>query len=203
MNADGTFVYSPNGYVGTYDFFEYTLTDGVNTSNTAYVYIAVYTVPVANDDVYTTLVGQELDVAAANGVLANATNADGNPLTAQLVNGPANGTLTFNTDGSFSYVPNRGFYGTDTFTYTAVNGGVISNTRDGDHHRRAHRGHRCFLLDPRGADADDQCHRLGVDLVRYLHADLWVICRHRTVLGQHEFQLASLKMSHLRTCRRS
>jgi hypothetical protein len=46
-----------------------------------------------------------------------------------LVNGPANGTLTFTPgdsaagfDGSFTYSPNLGFTGTDTFTYQADHG---------------------------------------------------------------------------------
>jgi hypothetical protein len=33
---------------------------------------------------------------------------------------PSNGSLTFNSDGSFSYTPSAGWSGTDTFTYTAT-----------------------------------------------------------------------------------
>ena len=44
---------------------------------------------------------------AAPGVLGNDTDADGDPLTAQLVTGPANGTLALNADGSFTYTPDR------------------------------------------------------------------------------------------------
>ncbi|HEX4017001.1 MAG TPA: Ig-like domain-containing protein [Frankiaceae bacterium] len=33
---------------------------------------------------------------------------------------PANGALTVNADGTFSYTPNPGFTGTDSFTYTAT-----------------------------------------------------------------------------------
>ena len=35
---------------------------------------------------------------------------------------PANGTLTLNADGSFTYTPRRNWDGTDTFKYTADNG---------------------------------------------------------------------------------
>ena len=59
-------------------------------------------------------------------MLATDTNADGNPLTAQLVAGPSNGQLTLNLDGSFSYTPNAGFWGTDSFTYCATDGTYTS-----------------------------------------------------------------------------
>jgi uncharacterized delta-60 repeat protein len=60
-------------------------------------------------------------------VLDNDTDADGDPLTAVLVAGPANGTLGLNPDGTFSYTSNSGFVGTDTFTYTAGDGQAQSN----------------------------------------------------------------------------
>ncbi len=92
----------------------------------ATVYLTVYSVPVANDDSYTVDAGKTLTVSAANGVLANDTNADGNTFTAVLFYGPS-GTLTLNPDGSFSYTPNPGFVGTDSFTYFDVNGPATSN----------------------------------------------------------------------------
>lgn len=53
------------------------------------------------------------------GVLTNDTDPQKTALTAVLVNSTANGSLIFNTDGSFTYTPNPGFNGIDTFTYTA------------------------------------------------------------------------------------
>ena len=35
---------------------------------------------------------------------------------------PANGTLTLNSDGSFTYTPNTSFTGPDSFTYTVSDG---------------------------------------------------------------------------------
>ena len=64
-------------------------------------------------------------------MLANDTDADGDPLTATLVSGPANGTLTLNADGSFVYTPNANFNGTDTFTYS-VSDGTLDQRRDRD-----------------------------------------------------------------------
>ena len=55
----------------------------------------------------------------ADGVLANDSDPDQDPLTAILISNVSNGSLTLNGDGSFVYTPNSSFVGTDTFTYEA------------------------------------------------------------------------------------
>ena len=56
----------------------------------------------------------------APGVLANAQSSlPGQPLTAILVSTVSHGTLTLNSDGSFTYTPSPEFFGTDSFTYKA------------------------------------------------------------------------------------
>jgi VCBS repeat-containing protein len=65
--------------------------------------------------------------ASVPGVLANDYDVDANMLTAELVTGPANGTLLLNSDGSFTYTPNLNFSGTDSFTYRAFDGTAYSN----------------------------------------------------------------------------
>jgi len=59
-------------------------------------------------------------------VLANDSDADGDPLTAILVTNPSHGLLSFKTDGSFTYTSDEGFSGTDNFTYKAHAG--LDNT---------------------------------------------------------------------------
>ena len=83
-------------------------------------------VPVARPDLYTTDEGVVLDVAAP-GVLTNDTDSNLDPLTAVKVTDPAHGTLGLNSDGSFTYAPNTGFTGDDTFTYQASDGLLTSN----------------------------------------------------------------------------
>ena len=56
---------------------------------------------------------------SAPGPLADDSDPYGDPLSAVLVSGPADGVLRFNPNGSFVYTPNSGFFGTDTFTYAA------------------------------------------------------------------------------------
>ena len=50
-------------------------------------------------------------------------DVDEDALTANLIAGPSNGTMSFNSDGSFAYTPDLEFTGEDMFTYT-VHGGT-------------------------------------------------------------------------------
>lgn len=84
--------------------------------------------PVAYADSYTTGKGKKLVVTAANGVLKNDVDADGDPLSAILVTGPARGALSLQADGSFVYTPPRNFTGTVSFTYRADDGETDSAT---------------------------------------------------------------------------
>jgi hypothetical protein len=124
LNPDKTFTYTPNaGYSGG-DSFTYKVNDGFSDSNTATVNITVNAVnvaPVANGDDYNTTSGSTLNVGAP-GVLSNDNDGDSDPLTAVPGTGPANGSLTLNADGGFSYTPNSGFVGDDSFTYMANDG---------------------------------------------------------------------------------
>ena len=78
LQANGTFVYVPDpGYVGI-DTFTYQVSDGRSASNFGNVTLAVgiTSLPRANPDAYTVDEDQELVVSAAEGVLANDTDAD-------------------------------------------------------------------------------------------------------------------------------
>ena len=78
--------------------------------------------PFTEPDAFTALLDQPLDVPAP-GVLANDHDVeveDTAPMHTQLVSGASHGQLTLHPDGSFSYVPDTSFLGTDSFTYKAV-----------------------------------------------------------------------------------
>lgn len=85
------------------------------------------TAPTAVNDSYSTHEDTTLNVGAP-GVLNNDTDAQNNTLTAALVSSPTKGNLTFNSNGSFTYVPNANANGTDSFTYRANDGSLNSNT---------------------------------------------------------------------------
>jgi uncharacterized repeat protein (TIGR01451 family) len=116
---------------GTVDATNVTMTDTVD-ANTTIVNGSVAATPLGINDSFNVLGNVRIQPNAAQGVLAN--DRDSNTgTTAGLVasgpnSGPANGQLTLNADGSFSYNPNPGFTGTDSFTYTVTDSGGRTDT---------------------------------------------------------------------------
>ncbi len=129
--TDGSFIYTPTvGFTGTDTFTYHAYDSSLANSNVATVTInvsdTVNTAPVAVDDSYVTAFETTLNVSAADGVLDNDFDTDGDPLTATLDSSPL-GTLTLDPDGSFIYTPTVGFTGTDTFTYHAYDSSLANS----------------------------------------------------------------------------
>lgn len=136
----GRFTYVPDsGFAGT-ETFTYVTADASGATASATVTITVTPVehaPVAGNDAYTTQEGTPLSITAP-GVLANDGDQDGDAITLQTtpVSGAASGTVTLTSSGSFSYAPNSGFTGTDSFTYRIDDGtgrsadGIVTITVD-------------------------------------------------------------------------
>src|SRR5207247_8711500 len=87
-------------------------------------------VPVANADSFSVDQDATLTKTAADGVFKNDTDAESESLTVSSVTGSAAGTVgqatstahgsvTLNSDGSFTYTPTSGFSGSDSFAYVA------------------------------------------------------------------------------------
>jgi hypothetical protein len=81
------------------------------------------TPPTAVGDGYAATAGVLLSVPAP-GVLGNDSDADGDPLSAEVVNSTTHGSLTLNANGSFDYLPDATFFGQDVFTYRVTAGGA-------------------------------------------------------------------------------
>ena len=129
-NGDGSFTYTPTaGYSGP-DSFTYTASDGRLTSNTATVSLAINPAaqpPQAAPDSYSSPQDTLLTVGV-KGVLANDYSPQGDALTAQIVANASKGTVSLNADGSFTYAPQAGFVGSDSFSYRARDAhGLSSN----------------------------------------------------------------------------
>jgi hypothetical protein len=78
--------------------------------------------PAARDDFYSATQGQVLTVGQSAGVLSNDFSGTWTGLSAILSNGPSHGELTVTSDGGFDYKPADGFWGTECFTYQAMDG---------------------------------------------------------------------------------
>jgi hypothetical protein len=116
--ANGGYTYTPStNYTGS-DSFTYTVTDGFTHTATGTVNLTVNlpAAPVATNDGYTTPYQTALNVSAP-GVLGN---DSGMSLTVQTWGTASHGTVSGNSDGSFTYTPNAGYAGSDSFTYTAT-----------------------------------------------------------------------------------
>ena len=148
-NADGTFNYTPkNDFFGT-DSFTYKAKDASLDSNSAKVTISIRAIndaPAAKDNTYTTDEDTPLTVAAP-GLLGNDTDvendtlrvADANATTADgisPISGPANGTVTLNADGSYTYTPNNNFFGSDSYHLQGQRRHRRLQRRHSQHHRQ-------------------------------------------------------------------
>ncbi|MCB8949327.1 MAG: cadherin-like domain-containing protein [Ardenticatenaceae bacterium] len=118
------FRFSPDSSIVIYEADQDT--DEVDELYSVSLEIALNLAPVAADDAYSTNPDTPLTVAAP-GVLANDTDANDDAVTAVLISNVSNGTLTLNADGSFTYTPNAGFTGNDSFTYQTNDGIEDSN----------------------------------------------------------------------------
>jgi VCBS repeat-containing protein len=122
VNQDGTWIYTPsNGYVGT-DSFTVTVSDGKGGTATATITIQVNELPnqvptVGTQDIQRTT----LKNTAVSGTVV-ATDADGDTLTYTVGTTPTHGTVLVNPDGTWTYTPNNGYTGTDSFTVTVSDG---------------------------------------------------------------------------------
>jgi len=134
---NGAFTYTPDaGFVGT-DSFLYEVSDPIQTGGAyedswspgGYIYVEIDVwdgTPVAQDDSFRVFHDTTLNEPIP-GILENDWDPEGDALTINWDDSTiTNGVLNENTDGSFEYIPNPGFVGTETFTYTLTDGTLES-----------------------------------------------------------------------------
>ncbi len=121
FNGDKTFTYTPAaGFIGD-DSFAYTVRDAQGTPASAEVTISVIPstgATVATDDVVEVVADGSVIVP----VLANDMAADGGALQITAISMPGHGVVNVLPDQTIRYVPQSGFNGIDSFTYTVTDG---------------------------------------------------------------------------------
>ncbi|MFH6992852.1 Ig-like domain-containing protein [Flavobacterium sp. FlaQc-48] len=84
--------------------------------------------PIAVNDSYNCIGNVGITLNVAQGILANDVSPDGTTLTAVVLANATHGTVSLSTNGSFTYNPNPGYFGTDSFTYTLTSGSGKTST---------------------------------------------------------------------------
>ena len=121
-NGNGTWTFTPsanwNGSVG----FSYGVSDGtVTVANSASLTVnAVNDAPVAVVDAFTTSEDVPLRISLSD-LLANDTDADGDPVWVFSAGNPQHGSLSF-IDGKLVFTPDPEFSGTASFDYSITDG---------------------------------------------------------------------------------
>lgn len=111
----GRLVYVHDGTTNPADTFSFVVTDASGATTTGQFDITIGPAPDALDDSYRVTPGKALFVGGQGavrndqGLVPSATTA--------VITPPVNGTLNWNSDGTFDYTPNAGFIGTETIVY--------------------------------------------------------------------------------------
>jgi large repetitive protein len=118
MSANGSYVYTPEpNFFGT-DELTYQVCDDDNACAQAVLTINVIFVndpPIAVDDEFFLSMNELI----TGSVGTNDIEIDPEPLTFTVTQTASNGSFTLQSDGTFTYIPNDGFVGTDIVIYTA------------------------------------------------------------------------------------
>ncbi len=126
VNADGTFRYIPNANFNGNDTLFYRVCDPTGACTTARLIITVNPIndpPIAVNDNASTV----RDVPVTGNLSSNDRDIEGQPLTVQTTPAanPVNGSVVLNANGTYTYTPNPGFTGVDSFKYTICDPGPL------------------------------------------------------------------------------
>ncbi len=121
FRSDGSFSYTHNGSDTTEDSFRYRANDGRGGRDGATVRFTIApdnAPPIARDDRFSLDQGGTLSASVAG----NDEDPDGDPLSFELTQAPASGSLEFNGNGTFTYVHDGSDSSEDAFRYRVSDG---------------------------------------------------------------------------------
>ncbi len=117
VNSDGTWTYTPDtGYLGE-DSFTVLVDDGNGGTVISKIIIEVRRRPIRNTNNPPSAPDyliETLKNTSVSGVVIG-TDPDNDTLSYSNTSNPANGTIVMDIDGSFTYIPDKDFVGTDSF----------------------------------------------------------------------------------------
>ena len=118
LNSNGTFTYIPLGNYTGNDTFTYSACDSRSESNIANVTITInpHVELIAKNETLNLTMNQNLTY------ILNSTNPNNREIMFKLVSTTEHGNLTLNSNGTFTYVPETNYTGTDSFTFFATDG---------------------------------------------------------------------------------
>ncbi len=119
VNSDGSFSYTPTANYSGSDSFTVTVSDGQGGTATSTITITV--TPVNDAPVTSDVTASVVEDSSITGQVTGS-DAEGDTLSYAKGSDPTHGSVTVNTDGSFSYTPTANYSGTDSFTVTVSDG---------------------------------------------------------------------------------
>jgi LPXTG-motif cell wall-anchored protein len=132
VDSSGAWTYTADGDATGTDSFGFVVSDDRGLTATGTVNITIdppADAPVVTPRTITTPIGVPVSEPAP-GLLGAAIDPDGRPLRAALVTPPTKGTVDVFPDGAWSFTPDRGASGADSFTFAVINdgGGTTNST---------------------------------------------------------------------------
>ena len=125
LQTDGGFSYTPNLDFAGKDSFTYTVCDAVLVDACKQATVTINVLNIAADDVYKAITGSSL-VVGAPGVLENDNPTDSAMgLVLTDYQNTSHGNLNLKLNGGFTYKPNAGFAGKDSFTYNVCDAALL------------------------------------------------------------------------------
>ena len=118
----GEFTYLPNtNYYGIDSTF-FIYNDGLNNSDSGLLHFEIQPVndlPVTINGAFEMKEDESIEKSNTTGLIMYASDPELDPLTFELVTNVKHGELVLNTSGSFKYIPEKNYYGSDTFYFKA------------------------------------------------------------------------------------
>jgi hypothetical protein len=122
LEEDGTVTYTPDQHWSGTDTFTYTVSNGTDTATgTCTVTVLFVDYPPTAD-----AVSASTNENVSKTVTLSGSDVEGSELTYFVDSGPAHGTLGEVNGNQLTYYPDGNFFGVDTFTYCADDGGQAS-----------------------------------------------------------------------------